>query len=213
MSSNQRSFPLKYVTGIADKILNRISPYCHIAHKAGSVRRGAVMVGDIEIVCVPKKIKVGTMNLFGEDTRKEISNPDFTDIIKNSGKTISGNTNGRMMKLELPEKINMDLFMPIPHDFWRVFAIRTGSSEYSHKIIAGGWVKNGWVGTTEGLRLRTECTGTQYKSGKDLYGNDIIKTKWVCDNNKPTLPPVWESEKEFFDWIGVQYLHPAMRTV
>ena len=38
----------------------------------------------------------------------------------------------------------MDLFFAIPENWGNTFAIRTGSADYSHEIIAKGWVKAGY---------------------------------------------------------------------
>jgi DNA polymerase/3'-5' exonuclease PolX len=196
-------FALSKARSIADKILGQLQPYCEVILIAGSIRREKMEVKDIEIVCVPKRVLKGGMDLFGEDTRTTVIHPDFTRTVQGLGEILKGRTDGRMMKIKLKEKIELDLFMPQPIDFWRQFAIRTGSSDYSAKVIAAAWVKNGWCGTSDGLRLQKECEPT-IKDGK---------TTWKCVADKPTLPPVWESEKEFFQWLGVTYVHPKMRVI
>jgi DNA polymerase/3'-5' exonuclease PolX len=208
-------FSLSRALKIATCILRNISPSCEVANIAGSIRRLKQDVKDIEIVCVPKRIKVGSVNLFGEDDREEIISPDFVDEVNKLGKIIKGKPDGRMMQIQLPEKIILDLFMPMPYDYWRQFAIRTGSADYSQKVIATGWNKIGWCGTPDGLRLQGECNAVKYKSGKDERGNDQYKTKWELKESvtEPTKPPVWESEKGFFDWLGVQYLSPNLRNI
>lgn len=35
------------------------------------------------------------------------------------------------------------------------------------------------------------------------------KSKWKCVGDFVTLPPVWKSEEEFFNWINVKMLHPS----
>jgi len=98
--------------------------------------------------------------------------------------------------------INLDLFMPEPHDYYRQLAIRTGSAEYAQKVIASGWRRIGWVGTENGLRLEKECYP------KDLGGG---KKKWICAKQAPTLPPVWESEEAFFSWLNVEWVEQNNR--
>jgi hypothetical protein len=201
---NYRMFGYKTALAIAESVIKRIAPFCEVANIAGSIRREKPEVKDIEIVCVPKKVKVGAVDLFGNDDRKTVVSPDFTEMINSLGEIIKGKADGRMMQIEMKERIILDLFMPVPVDYWRQFAIRTGSADYSHKIIATGWLKMGWCGTTDGLRLQSECDGV--KTPDD-------KTKWSLKKSvtRPTLPPVWASEQEFFDWLGVQYLHPRLR--
>lgn len=215
MDVNYRMFVHKIALVIAENVMKKIIPFCHVANIAGSIRREKPEVKDIEIVCVAKKVKLGNVDLFGNDNRKTIVSPEFTEVINSLGKIIKGKTDGRMMQIELHEKMILDLFMPDPIDYWRQFAIRTGSAEYSQQVIATGWNKKGWCGTCDGLRLQKECNAVKYKAGKDPRGNDLYKTKWELKEEvrAPTLPPVWASEKEFFDWVGVQYCHPKNRKI
>lgn len=195
---------------IAISVCNKLEPFCRRINIAGSVRRGTLESHDVEIVCEPIKIKVGTMDLFGEDTRKEEVSQDFSKKVLSIGKVIKGKPIGRMMQIEVDNpfgsaKIMLDLFMPEPYDYYRQFAIRTGSADYSAKVIAGGWRKLGWVGTENGLRLEIQSVGHVDPNTK--------KTKWTCMVEKPELPPVWNSEEEFFNWLGVQYIPPSIRYV
>jgi len=203
---NYRMFTYKAALQIADAVMQKISPKCEVANKAGSLRREKQEVKDIEIVCVPKKIKVGSVDLFGTDDRKTVVSPEFTQVVNSLGKILKGKTDGRMMQIELHEKIFLDLFMPVPVDYWRQFAIRTGSKEYSHKIIANGWLKMGWCGTSNGLRLQHECDGKKTTDDKTIW---TVKPGIT----NPVLPPVWSSEQEFFDWLNVPYIHPKRRTI
>lgn len=195
---------------LAVQVGNKLLPFCDRLNIAGSIRRGKAEVHDIEIVCQPKRIKVGMVDLFGEDTRKEEVNADFVKVVLNLGKVIKGKPDGRMMQIEIkspyegPNTIMLDLFMPQAHDYMRQYAIRTGSADYSHKVIAAGWLKLGWVGTSDGLRLESECIGNKGPDGK---------VKWTCVAKEPKLPPYWQTEKEFFEWLGVQYLPPAIRFI
>lgn len=189
---------------------NKLLPFCDRLNIAGSIRRGKQEVGDIELVCQPKRVKVGLVDLFGQDTRKEEVSAEFIKTANSLGKVIKGKGDGRMMQIELDNPyggvrtVMLDLFMPMPYDYYRIFAIRTGSADYSAKIITGGWIKRGWRGTVDGLRLEIECAGSKNPEGK---------VTWKCITDKPNLPPVWNSEEEFFDWIGVQFIPPAIRYV
>lgn len=192
---------LEQAHSIAESILVKISPYCDRYDIAGSVRRLKPEVGDIEIVCQPK-IEV-LKDMFGWD-EGTIKNLQFQEIVDKLGKVIKGNTDGRYMQIELPEGINLDLFMPEPSDYYRQLAIRTGSADYSFKVIATGWKLKGWVGTESGLRKMAECIEKKLPDGK---------SKWSCHIATQTLPPKWTNEKQFFDWIGVQWIEPRLRNV
>lgn len=195
---------------IAIEAGNKLLPYCDRLNIAGSIRRGKSEVHDIEIVCQPKRVKTGQKDLFGEDTTKEEIHGLFVQNVNSLGKILKGKPDGRMMQIELktdtfPKTIVLDLFIPQPDDYYRQFAIRTGSADYSAKVIAGGWRKLGWVGTADGLRLEEECVGN-----KDP---NTGKVKWRCIVDNPHLPDQWNSEEDFFKWLGVQYLPPNIRYV
>lgn len=178
---------------IANFILGSIAPLCKSSDEnrfepmvaiAGSIRRQKPEVKDIEIVCIPapgNRYKIGM-------------------YFNNQGHYIvKGNFHGRYVQMVLKDKgIKLDLFMPQENDYYRMLAIRTGPAEtYSHKTIAVTWRKMGWVGTDDGLRLCSECV----EKG----------SKWICVKLQPTLPPVWKSEREFIEWLGLPYLEPKDR--
>ncbi len=187
---------------IADRLVELFTPSTDRIHIAGSIRRQKEQVKDIEIVCQPKKIFIPT-DLFGAGNT--IIDPEFSKVLEAITHTrIKGQDDGKYIQIILKKikdtdpDIKLDLFMPDPDDYYRQYAIRTGSREYSHKVIAEAWVKKGWCGTTNaGLRHQRDCT--QKSSG------------WYCFNEKGEKPPVWQSEEEFFDWIGVQWIEPNQR--
>jgi DNA polymerase/3'-5' exonuclease PolX len=187
--------PYNKAKQIADRIVEVLQPLCTKIDIAGSVRREKEEVKDIEIVCLPKKIFYPT-DLFGGG----YYNVDtaFTTAIKAiSLHIIKGNEEGRYMQVKLKGGFVMDLFMPQAHDYCRQLAIRTGNFEYSRFVIANAWLRKGWCGTNQGLRLITDCTETP--------------AGWKVLKSNPELPPVWQSEKEFFTWLGIDYLEPKHR--
>lgn len=186
---------------IAKKLVEKLSPHCTVINIAGSCRRQKPEVKDIEIVALPKYIQIESepQGLFADiaPAMKTIVSPDFINVYKNIGKTIKGEPTGKYTQFELPQGINLDLFMPNDFDYYRQFAIRTGSAAYSARVIATGWKNIGWCGTDDGCRKITDC--------KKISG------KWKCLNPNPELPPVWKSEEEFFDWIKVKWIEPNKR--
>jgi DNA polymerase/3'-5' exonuclease PolX len=184
---------------IADRIVELITPFCDLVHIAGSIRREKEFVKDIEIVCLPKKEFVST-DLFGGGHNKRVAGFHAAiDIIQD--KIVKGNTEGRLMQIICKGGAVMDLFMPQKEDYYRQLAIRTGSADFSNFVIAHAWKKKGWCGTHDGLRLQLDCTLNE-------------KTKnWNCWSKSPTLPPEWQSEEEFFTWLGLNWLHPKDREI
>jgi DNA polymerase/3'-5' exonuclease PolX len=188
-------------TEIANKIAKALEPHCDKIHVAGSIRRQKQEVKDIEIVCIPKRIQ--KEDLFGKSGEYELSQ-HFINVTKMIGTALKGKPEGRYMQIDTGKGILLDLFITTQEDYYRQFAIRTGPAEYSHKTIAGAWVKKGWVGTEQGLRKRKECLAI----GLDKSSNQV----WICKSEQPTTPPAWRSEAEFFEWIGEPYTRPEDRT-
>lgn len=194
---------------IADKIKERLEPHCEPGRCfiAGSVRRRQMLCGDIEIVCQPLTIEGSEMDLFGVVQERFRIN-EWSDAVVGMFKgkvTIGDPTYGRYTSGLLDIKPNfgggqmqVDIFMPQPDDFYRQLAIRTGSADFS-RVIANAWVRQGWRGTADGLRLVDECL---IKGGK---------TYVVKPGIKPTLPPAWASEQEFFEWLQMPWTEPEIR--
>ena len=198
---------MKYIEAhpIAVNILRQLEPVTDFCSIAGSIRREKQEVKDIEIVATPKMVI--DRDMFQEITGSHISK-SFVDIVRSLGVVIKGQPEGRMMQIQLPQGIMLDLFMPQPHDLARQYAIRTGSADWSHKVLAAAWVKKGWVGTVDGLRLEKECF---YKQNPNVGSTN--KRVYFCNVKNPTLPPVWADEWELFSWLGLTWITPQKRYV
>jgi DNA polymerase/3'-5' exonuclease PolX len=189
---------------IAIRVGKRLQPFCTKINIAGSIRREKSEVGDIELICLPRMYVNEQGDLFGVVTATKKVSENFIAEVKSLGKVVRGEPTGRHMKIELPERIDLDLFMPQEHDYYRQFVIRTGSSEYSFRTIAHAWKRKGWCGTEHGLRLIKDCVEHKQSNGKST---------WECVNNDPELPPCWPDERSFFDWLGVPWIQPKLRSI
>lgn len=189
---------------IAIGVWNQLKPHCDIIKIAGSIRREKPEVKDIEIVALPRMIS--GQDLFGDPTEK-VRIPEWRAAVYELGVVEKGKADGRYMQIHLAEHdINLDLFMPEDFDYWRQFAIRTGSAEWTAKYIAGGWKNQGWCGSDQGLRLQSQCRGER--------GSDH-KMHWKCvvAKSQQMTPPHWESEEEFFEWLKIKWVEPKYRNL
>ena len=116
---------------IAEKIKEQLIPYCERIEIAGSIRRKKPFVKDIEIVAIPKPYDVG---LFQSGIA----------TIVNQWQKVKGELPCKFTQRKLPDDIMLDLFFAERGNWGLIYAIRTGSAEYSHKILATGWVKKGY---------------------------------------------------------------------
>lgn len=126
--------PYNEAKAIADKIVSLLSPHCERIQVAGSIRRESAIIGDIEIVCIPKPYQVG---LFEDWIAKEVNHWHKVKGELEYGKC-------KYTQRILPEGIKLDLFFAERGNWGLILAIRTGSAEYSHKVLARSWVARGY---------------------------------------------------------------------
>jgi len=177
------NIPYNTVIDLARRFTAKIYPHCKISSIAGSLRRGCLLVGDIEIVCVPKE----------EDSLDIFFGKDFPGI------KINGH---RLKRFFYPKsKLQIELYITKEWDYGRILAIRTGSSAFSHSYLAVQWNRLGWCGTEDGLRRKKEC---EHK-GKSKW---VISKEY---KNNPTIPPPFFTEESFFEFLQVKYIEPENR--
>lgn len=153
---------------------------------AGSLCRKMPVINDFDIVCQWSNFNKFAEVLYRkygvEKLKRETRKKDF-----------------------IYQGIKVEMWIPQPDDYYRILTIRQGSGEWVRRHIATGWKKIGWVGTSEGLRLRHQCKETIVGSkGKE-------KSIWHCIVDNPTLPPVWKDQEEFFKWLDIPYTPPELR--
>lgn len=180
--SEGTKIPLARAKTVADRFIKYIEPVCIKVSVAGSVRRGCEFVGDIECVCVPQDEFV-MGRLFP---------------LGYKGMVVNGT---RLKRFKYPESgIQIELYITTLSDYGRILAIRTGSSFYSHAQLAITWNRKGWAGTEEGLRRKSEC---------DKKSTWKIKPEYKVN---PTLPPVFDTEEHFFEFLGITWCEPKLRS-
>lgn len=135
---------LKKARLIADGIVTRLRLWCERIEIAGSSRREKPEVGDIEICAIPKKIKCDFFGGLAYD-------PGFNKAVFRLGTPIKGmlGEDFKYAQLEINHlygKINLDLFVLTPDNWGWLFAVRTGSADFSHNVLAKGWAKMGYHG-------------------------------------------------------------------
>lgn len=157
---------LKRAELIAEHVKKLLEPGCFRVEIAGSVRRKKPEVKDIEIVAIPKPYETG---LFADGIAK----------IVNEWPKTKGELDYHKCKYTqriLPwGGIKLDLFFATEENWGLIYAIRTGSAEFSHKVLATGWVKEGFE-SKNGMLTRM---GVTYfvREEKDLF--DLIKVPYV----------------------------------
>jgi len=158
---------LTQATEIAERIKSELAPFCDRIEIAGSIRRRKPEVGDIEIVCIPKRVEEEL--LFSN----KVVHPKFSELV-NRWPAVKGKPTGKYTQRLLPENIFLDLFMADADNWGLIFSIRTGSSAFSHHVLAAGWCHAGYH-SFEGCLFK----GVQripVREERDLF--DLIGVAW-----------------------------------
>jgi DNA polymerase/3'-5' exonuclease PolX len=130
MSTTERR-PYDQMFRVASGLVERLRPACCRIQVAGSLRRQREMVGDIEIVAIPKPIP----DLFGNPT------PTTRVDTALAGWPITFVRNGPKLKQftftggSSRQLYTVDLFLPTAETWALIYMIRTGSSEFSRKMV------------------------------------------------------------------------------
>jgi DNA polymerase (family 10) len=160
--ATETRMPYAEALSIAEKRRAELEPHCYRIEIAGSLRRKRSDIGDIEIVAIPKPYGVG---LFESGIASVIS----------QWPAIKGELPCKYTQRILPEGIKIDLFFATPENWGLIFAIRTGSAEFSHHVLATGWVQRGYK-SLEGM-LHYRDNPIPVREERDLFG--LIKIPFV----------------------------------
>jgi DNA polymerase/3'-5' exonuclease PolX len=106
---------------LAGSLMMALLPLCNRIEVAGSVRRKKPEIGDLELVAIPRMESI--MDLSTSLFRIDAAIP---------GKLIKGGQFYRQYDLGT---ISLDLFLTTPEKWGCVFTIRTGSADFSHRLV------------------------------------------------------------------------------
>ncbi len=161
---------LDQATAIAERVKAQLAPHCDRIEIAGSIRRRKADVGDIEIVAIPKPYDVG---LFASG---------IAPIVEQWPR-VRGVLPCKYTQRMLPDGIALDLFFATAENWGLIYAIRTGSADYSHRVLAHGWSVRG------------------FKSVDGVLHNSA---------GRPVATP---EEEDLFRIAGVAWVPPEKRTI
>jgi hypothetical protein len=139
---------------IAERTKELLAPYCERIEIAGSIRRKKPEVKDIELVAIPKPYDVG---LFESGIA----------TVVNQWKKVRGELPCKYTQRLLPDGIALDLFFANRDNWGLIYAMRTGSADYSHKVLGRGWVKLGYESKRGHLCINGEQVTTAEE--KDVF--------------------------------------------
>lgn len=131
MSSNAKPLPRDIADRVAIAVVAELAHGCDRIEVAGSLRRRALAVNDIEIVAVPRRLP----DLLGEGLGDSCLEPILARLVEE----------GKLEKIKAGDKFkqfrivrygcNLDLFL-CARDTWGVnFTIRTGPADFSRLLV------------------------------------------------------------------------------
>lgn len=126
--SNNTKLPIKDILPIAQTLVERLRPFCQRIEIAGSLRRKRPQIGDIEIVAIPHYQTDMWGNLCPD---KETP----LDRFLTQSPAMVLHKNGAKYKSFAQSSHKIDLFLTLPSNWGNIFAIRTGSSDFSRWLV------------------------------------------------------------------------------
>ena len=158
MSTASKKIPLAQAEQIANDLVTALLAQCERIEVAGSIRRKKPIVGDIEIVAVPK-IVTCSVDLMGELVLHRPLNKSLEDMMDRGVLKHSKGFRGNIWKYSQfsisAHACNLDLFLATPNNFGLIFMLRTGPAEFSKRLVTprlrGGLlpsflrVSEGWI--------------------------------------------------------------------
>jgi DNA polymerase/3'-5' exonuclease PolX len=155
--------PYNEVLPIAQRIIKGIAPYCERVEIAGSLRRKRPLIGDIEIVALPKR----QLDLLGEPSKL----PTMLDMFLRARLCDDLVKDGDKYKQFPYAGHQVDLFLPASADHWGcIFLIRTGSYEFNQWLMsvqqrkAGVLFRDGLLRNGRGITIPTPEEGDVFKA-------------------------------------------------
>jgi DNA polymerase/3'-5' exonuclease PolX len=178
--------PLARAKRIADGLVKLMAPECHRIEIAGSIRRGKADIGDIEIVAIPRKRFDLLEQPIGSCLDALLENAVDMGVME---KLKGGD---KYQQYRFPENgpkggepVTLDLFLATPETWGCIFLIRTGPSEFSHRLVTpksqGGF-----------------CPGhLRFREGRI----------WDTDGGPMTTP----EEADVLRFLGMDFIEPHLR--
>lgn len=167
---------------IARALAGEMAPHCARVEIAGSIRRGCPQVKDIELVAIPvwKEEEVAS-GLFPEQERVNLlhrwaKRAGITWIKPGTSQIVpwQPKPDGKYWRALLPTGIKLDLFIAEPENFGLIFAIRTGSAEFTTALVTrakdvGLPSMDGYL-TRDGERVATP-------EERDVF--ELLRLEWI----------------------------------
>lgn len=154
---------LEHALYLAESAMDLLAPHCERIEIAGSIRRRRPEVEDIEIVAIPKPYDVGRFE-------------SGIATVVNLWPRVRGELPCLYTRRRLTGGMELDLFVATPENWGYILAIRTGSADYSHKVLARKWRRRGFAGRG-GMLYNSRGQAVDVREEEDVFA--VVGLAWV----------------------------------
>jgi DNA polymerase/3'-5' exonuclease PolX len=182
-------WPLAAAQMVARELWGVLAPACEAIEIAGSIRRRKPMIGDVEIVYVPRYDVAKLPDEMFAQAEQNMADLAIENLLLCGVLGKRTNVNGREMFGEKNKLVRhmatgmpVDLFATTEDAWFNYLVCRTGGSE-SNIAICNAAIARGWKWNPYGAGFSR--------------GDETRRMK---------------SEREVFEFVGLQYLEPEERT-
>jgi DNA polymerase/3'-5' exonuclease PolX len=145
---------------IAAKYIELLKPFAHRISLAGSLRRCKAEIKDADIIMIRKPSQLIALNNF--ITAHTI---------------LKGSVLCKHVRFHAPEGLIIELWFCELDNWGNTLAIRTGDAEFSHRVLACGWVRAGCEGKNGYLHFKTTGAKIKIYEEQDLF--ELIDLDWI----------------------------------
>ena len=163
---------------------------------AGSVRRGAPQVKDLELICIPQSKEIGQETITpGPQLTRTVYN---TDAIEGAGRDLVGNDNvskagPKYIQFRYKE-ITVDLFISTHKNCGLNYLLRTGPEEFNVVLLKRA---NRMGLTSEGSIFKERFGDTKYPAKTEREAFRILQLPWIAPEKRGgSIHRLLESEED-----------------
>lgn len=140
--SDKKRFPAAAALAVASELIAQLQPHCHRIQVAGSLRRGVRLVGDIELLLIPKMARGGVPGDMFAQQDVDLADQRIDGLLREAvlskrlnkkGSSTWGSQN--KLAVDIKSGIPVDFFSTTEKNFWVSLVIRTGPKEFNIRLI------------------------------------------------------------------------------